>query len=592
MTDLLRRPAGQDARQDVPAPRSRHRPRRWTVPAGPTAVLLVLLVVVAAPLAMVLLTALTGYGDSPSALGDLGDGDLPRILGNTVWLSVLVVMFSTVLAAPLAFLTSWTQLRRHRWIDLLVMVPFMTPPFVAAMAWMDVTRLGGVADMLFGSVVGGAVRGTVNSVWGMALVMSCELFPFLYLLLRTCLDAIPASSVEMASVTGASRWRILARVVLPQVVGPWSLGALILFVRAAGEFGTPVTLGNAIGYPVLVSRIHRDVTIDPLDFSSASVGAALLFTLGISVWCVQQWFSRDARADGRTGRPVSLTLRGSVLALGWSWIGVVALVSVVVPYVSIILGATTILRSRPPTPDNLTLDYFAIVLSSDQAREALTTSALLGAVGATSAVLLALAVTLVTALRGTPRGTQDATSGRLRSRVTDFLAVSPETVPAIVLAIGFIFLWNARWLPWTPYNTPWILVLGYTALFLPMAVQNIKTSAQAVSPAVFEAATVAGASSWLSFRRITVPLLVPGLVAGWLLAFLTGIRELVMASLIRPSDMTLLSPWIMGQFDQGHRTEAMAMTLIGVFSSTVVLLVVQTWLARRTTPRPSGEDAS
>jgi iron(III) transport system permease protein len=577
VTDLRQRPAR--VRRSGPGAR---RPAPSVLP-----VLLVLLVIVAAPLLMVLVTAVTGYDGEPSALGDLADGDLPRVLGNTVWLSTLVVVFSTVMAAPLAFLTSWTPLRRHWWIDIVVMVPFMTPPFVAAMAWMDVTRLGGVADMVFGDLVGSAVRGTVNSVWGMALIMSCELFPFLYLLLRNCLDSVPASTVEMAAVVGASRWTRFSRIIAPQVIGPWSLGALIVFVRAAGEFGTPVTLGNAIGFEVLVSRIHRDVTVDPLDFSSASVAASMLFTLGIGVWCLQQWIGRGQDAGGGVRRPVRITLRGGGRALGWSWVAVVALVAVIVPYISILLGATTVLRSKAPTPDNLTLDYFSIVLGDGRAREALTTSALLGAVGATAAVLLGLAVVLVTALRsrrGTTggTGTTGATgAARPAARLTDFLAVAPETVPAIVLAIGLIFLWNSRWLPATPYNTPWILVIAYAALFLPMAVQNIKTSAQAVSPSVFEAAAVAGASSWLAFRRITLPLLVPGLVAGWLLAFLTGIRELVMASLIRPSDMTLLAPWIMGQFDQGHRAEAMAMTVIGVVSSTVVLLVVQLWLRRR-----------
>ncbi|MDN8849053.1 iron ABC transporter permease, partial [Staphylococcus aureus] len=74
------------------------------------------------------------------------------------------------------------------------------------------------------------------------------------------------------------------------------------------------------------------------------------------------------------------------------------------------------------------------------------------------------------------------------ARAADFLAVAPDTVPGIVLAIGFILLWNAPWLPWSPYGTMGILVMAFTVLFLPMAVQNIKTSAGAVSPSVYEAA--------------------------------------------------------------------------------------------------------
>ena len=553
-------------------------------PAGTTVILLVLVVLVAVPLVSVLATAVTGYGDDPSAVGNLVDGDMPRIIGNTVFLSILVVLFATIMAAPLAFLTSWTRLRRHWWIDIGVMVPFMTPPFAAAMAWMDITRTGGVMDMLLGDLAGDALRATVNSVWGMGLIMACELFPFLYLLLRNCFDAVPASGLEAAAVVGASRWRLITRIVLPQIVGPWSLGALIVFIRAAGEFGTPVTLGNAIGYEVLVSRIQRDVTIDPLDFSSAAAGASALFTLGIAVWALQQLVSRRTRdaggagAGGRVSRPVSIRLGPVGIAAGRTWVGLVALMAIIVPYISIVLGATTILRSKAPALDNLSVDYFAIVLSDDRAVRALTTSALLAAIGATVSVLLALAVTLVTTLRTTrERGKQ----GSPLARVTDFFAVAPETVPAIVLAIGFIFFWNAGWLPASPYGTPAILVIAYAVLFLPMAVQNIKTSADTVTPSVFEAAATSGASPVRTFARVTLPLLLPGLAAGWLLAFLTGIRELVMSSLVRPSNMTLLSPWIMGQFDQGHRAEAMAMTLIGVVSSTIVLVAVQLWLRRR-----------
>ena len=119
-------------------------------------------------------------------------------------------------------------------------------------------------------------------------------------------------------------------------------------------------------------------------------------------------------------------------------------------------------------------------------------------------------------------------------------------------------------------------------MFLPMAVQNVKASLAGVSPTLVEAAHVAGATRLVTLVRIILPLLMPGIIAGWLLAFLVGIRELVMSSLIRPADLNLLSPWIMNQFDQGNRPEAMAMTLIGVVSSTVVLIVVTTVQRRHT----------
>ena len=496
-------------------------------------VLLILLVLVAAPLMSVLVTAVTGYRGEDSALGSLLRLEMLQVIRNTVWLSVLVVFFATLFAAPLAFFRAWTPMRRAGWVEVLVMVPFMTPPLAA------------------------------------------ELFPFLYLILRNAFASIPASQLEMAQVAGASRWQQFSRVVAPTVLGPYSLGALIVFIKAAGEFGTPVTLGNAIGYEVLVSSIHQDVTIDPLNFSKAAASSSVLFTLGVLAWAVQQWAGRGVFASGgRVSRAVNLRPSRSMMALAWIYTAIVFVLCVFIPYISIILAAMTILRSKPPTLDNLTFDYFQIVLTMPSGQEALTRSIVLGAIGATTAVILALAVTVFT-----------MRSRRWPARFSDFLAVAPDTVPGIVLAIGFILLWNSPKLPFTPYGSQLILVMAFTVLFVPMAVQNIKTSAAAMSPTLSEASAVAGATSWQTFTRVTLPMLAPGIFAGWLLAFFVGIRELVMSSLIRPTRINLLAPWIMNQFEQGHRAEAMAMTLIGVGTSTAVLVLIRWWQGRSTSVR-------
>ncbi|WP_288872188.1 iron ABC transporter permease [uncultured Corynebacterium sp.] len=533
-------------------------------------VLIILLILVAAPLVSVLVTAVTGYRGEDSALNTLLRPEMLRVIRNTVWLSILVVFFATLFAAPLAFFRAWTPMRRAGWVEVLIMVPFMTPPFAAAMAWMDFTRLRGVADMLLGPTLGGAARSAVNSVWGMGFIMAAELFPFLYLILRNAFASIPASQLEMAQVAGASRWQQFSRVVAPSVIGPYSLGALIVFIKAAGEFGTPVTLGNAIGYEVLVSSIYQDVTIDPLNFSKAAASSSVLFTLGVMAWAVQQWAGRGVLATGgRVSRAMQLRPSRITMAFAWIYAAVVFTLSVFIPYISIMLASMTILRSKPPTLDNLTFDYFKIVLTMPSGQEALMRSIMLGAVGATTAVLLAVAVTVFT-----------MRNRRWPAHFSDFLAVAPDTVPGIVLAIGFILLWNSPRLPFTPYGSQFILVMAFTVLFVPMAVQNIKTSAAAMSPTLAEASAVAGATSWQTFTRVTLPMLAPGFFAGWLLAFFVGIRELVMSSLIRPTRINLLAPWIMNQFEQGHRAEAMAMTLIGVGTSTLVLVLIRWWQSR------------
>lgn len=539
--------------------------RRRRITGSTLGLLLILLVGVAAPLVAVLVRAVTGYDGQPSALGELADPANLRILTNTVLLGVMVVAFSTLLAAPLAFVMSWTTMRDHRWIDVAIMIPFMTPPYVASLAWLDFTRVNGLAEQLFGSV-GTAISRGIQTPAGMALIMACEVFPFLYLILRNHLDTLPASSDEMARIAGASAWQRFTRILAPLTTSSFSLGALIVFIRAAGEFGAPVTIGNQIGFPVLVSKVYADVTIDPLDFPSAAAFSSVLLALGVTVWGLQQWIGRKPTPfGGRASRRTTVSL-GPARVAGWAWFGVVALLAIVIPYVSVVLGAMTMLRSQPLSLGNLTFDYFGIVLRPGGGLEALMNSAGFSFVAATLSTVLGVAVALVIARRRTAA-----------SRVIDMLAVAPDTVPAIVLAIGFIFFWNARWLPATPYNTGWMLVIAYTIIFLPMVVQNVKSARSGIDDRLLEAATMSGAGPWSSFRRITLPLLVPGIVSGWLLAFLIGIREVVLSSLVRPASMDLLSPWIISEFDQGHRAEAMAMTVIGVVGSTIVLVVVEAW---------------
>jgi iron(III) transport system permease protein len=538
---------------------------------GGTALIVLLGIGVAAPLAAVLIRAVTGYNGQPSALPELVNPRNLETLGNTIVLGVLVVIIATVMAAPLAFAMSWTRMREHQWIEVVLMIPFMTPPYVMSLAWLDFVRVNGLAEQVFGPV-GVVLRNTIESPFGMAFVMASEVFTFLYLILRNHLDSIPASMDEAAQTSGASAEQRFRMILAPLSTTAFSLGALIVFIRAAGEFGTPVTLGNKIGFRVLVSEIYSSVTIDPLDFPTAAALSSVLLALGITVWGLQQWISRKPTPfGGRAARRATVNLPPLARAGAWGWLALVVLLSVVVPYVAILLGSMTILRSQPLSLENLTFDYFAIVMQPGAGLTPLLNSATLALISATIATALGVASALAI-----------ARLKRLWSgRVIDLLSVASDTVPAIVLAIGFIFLWNSPWLPVTPYNTSAMVVIGYVVVLLPMVVQNVKNSRDAIDERLLEAATISGAGTLYTLRRIMLPLLMPGIITGWLLGFLLALREVVFSSLVRPASLDLLSPWIMNEFDQGHRAEAMAMTVIGVLGSVVVLVIVDTFRRKR-----------
>lgn len=542
---------------------------------GTTALIVLLAIGVAAPLVAVLMRAFTGYNGQPSALPELADPRNLETLGNTIMLGLLVVVIATIMAAPLAFAMSWTRMREHQWIEVVLMIPFMTPPYVMSLAWLDFIRVNGLAEQLFGPV-GVAMRHMIESPFGMAFVMASEVFTFLYLILRNHLDSIPASMDEAAQASGASAGQRFRKILAPLSTTAFSLGALIVFIRAAGEFGTPVTLGNKIGFRVLVSEIYASVTIDPLDFPTAAALSSVLLALGVTVWGLQQWISRKPTPfGGRAAKRATVTLAPAAAVAAWGWLALVVVLSVVIPYVAIVLGAMTILRSQPLSLDNLTFEFFAIVMQPGAGLTPLQNSATLALISATLATALGVAGALAIA----------RLKRRWSGKLIDLLSVASDTVPAIVLAIGFIFLWNSPWLPITPYNTPAMVVIGYVIVLLPMVVQNVKNSRDAIDDRLLEAATISGAGTFYTLRRIMLPLLMPGIITGWLLGFLLALREVVFSSLVRPAALDLLSPWIMSEFDQGHRAEAMAMTVIGVLGSVLVLVIVDTLRRRRQAAR-------
>ena len=524
-------------------------------------------VLIAAPLLMVLLRALApdGVFAPGEAVDTLTAGASVRIIWNTVVLGALVCLGSTLFAAPLAFLMSMTDLRRHRWIDIAVIIPFMTPPYINSIAWIIFMRRRGYLEQLVGEGAAGVLQDAFFTPVGMAMVMSFNLFPFLYLILRNSLDNIGASPDEAGAVHGGGFRYRLRRIIVPLLLSGYSMGILLVFIKSAGEFGTPITLGNRIGFIVLVSEIYQNTSIFPIDFGAAAALSSVLMSIGIGAWFFQQWFvsrRHDRALSGRATRRATIEL-GRWRPLAWSVVAVVFLLSIVIPYLTVFASAFTRLESAGVTFDNLTLLNFQLLFDARSgALAALGNSFRFALIAATITAIIGIMVALLTVRRGG--------SG---ARSVDFLALAPDMVPAIVVVVGLIFFWNAVWQPVPIYNTVWMLVLTYVVLYVPFSVQNVKAVYGQLGTSLFEAAQVAGGSWWFRTRRILLPLIAPGILAGWIMAFSISMRELVGSLLVRPPNVEVLSTYIFREFEQGNRSLGMALTIVGVFTTTAVLIV-------------------
>lgn len=526
-----------------------------------------LLFLVVCPLLSVFLKAVVLDGRlalSPAA-AVLGAPENLRMIANSLLLGVLVVLTSTVIAAPLAYLFSRTDMARHRAFDILFLVPFMTPPYIASMGWILFMQKRGLLSQLVPGLPDGAPA--FFTLGGLVLVMSLHVFPFLLTLLRNAMDNIPSSLEESAAVLGARFPLRCRRVLLPLLAGNYAIGALLVFVKTLSEYGTPYTLGRRIGFDVFTTDIHRYAAVAPISFGKAAVLASVLVTICLLLWMVQNAITRrkSYRLVGGRGVRLALTpLRGAARVLAWGYVALVLFLAIGIPYFSVIATSLIRLRGYGLAAGNFTLAHYAeLFADNENAVSAMANSLFLGVTAATLCAVLGTAVVLaVRRARGR--------TGRL----LEAAGLLPEMLPGIVLVIGLMLFWNGIYDVLPLYNTLGILVVTYTALFLPYTIQYVTSSFTQISGSLLDAGRVFGGSRFYIFRRITFPLLLKGIAAGWMMTFIISVRELVAPSLIAPPNTLVVSTYIMREFEQGSVSLGMCMAVLCVGLTTAALLVL------------------
>ncbi len=480
------------------------------------------------------------------------DGPLLEVLGNSIVLGVMVVLGATLLAGPLAYLAARTEFGRHRWLDIAVLIPFMTPPYIASMGWILFMQPRGLLDQYLPFLA--ITRPVFFSPVGIALVMALNLYPFLYLILKNAFRAIGGSLEDAASVCGGDPLYRFRRITVPLVFSSYAMGALLVFVKTISEFGTPATLGRRVGFYVLTTEIYRYTSNWPIDFERAAALSSVLLITSMIVWYVQSMLSERHRYSvvGEGGGRARAVVLGRWKAISWAFVAFVLVLSVGVPYLSIVGTSLMDVRGYGFVPGNFTLEHFAAIFAvGSGANEALLTSLRLSTF---AAVLTLLFGTFFAIVISRTRG--------FFSRVTDIGSLMSNTIPGVVVVVGLIMFWNSRWNPIPLYNTDGILVVTYTVLFLPFTVQYVKSSLSQIGTSVFDAARVSGGSRLYTLRRVLLPLVRSGMIAGATMTFIIGVRELVGSLMIRPPGTETAATFIFRQFEQGAAQLGMAMSLV------------------------------
>lgn len=530
-----------------------------------TMLLLLLSGLILCPLLAVFAQAVIRDGrlDFYQAWASISNAKNVQTIVNSLLLGVSVVLCASLVALPTAFLLARTKLGQKRWLDIVFMIPFMTPPYIASMGWILFMQKKGLFQQLFPAT--GAWSEHFFCFGGLVLVMSLHVFPFLMTMMKNAMLNIPVSLEESGAVFGAGFGMRLRKIFAPLLTGNYAIGALLVFVKTLSEYGTPYTLGRRIDFYVFTTDIHRYSTTAPIDFGRSASLSAILIGICLVMWLLQNFVTEKSSyglLSGKGSRTTELALSLPRKILSGVWIGLVILFAIGVPYFSIISTSLIKLRGFGLAAGNFVLDHYAELFQSPRALSAIWNSLILAVSAASICSLLGTIVVLfVQRAKG------------VWKKLLEGISLLPEMLPSIVLIIGIMLFWNAIYKILPLYNTLGIMILAYVVLYLPYTVQYVTSAFTQINPHLLEAGRSFGASPHYVFRRITLPLISRGIIAGGMMIFIIAFRELVTASLIAPPNTLVVSTYINREFEQGSVSSGMAMAVLCVLITCAALLL-------------------
>lgn len=534
------------------------------ISAGTLAVLLVL---VGLPPLFIILQAifprfsagsLEGAFSGVAAL--IADPQLPMMLGGTLWVACGVALMSVLIGLPLGVLRGLFNVPLPRLWDVLFLIPFLTPPYIAALAWTLLLQSNGYLQQL----TGWDLNDLLFSRSGIVLVMTLNIFPVVYFAVSRSLLASGQRLAIVARVHGASAWRAFWHITLPMLSPALAAGMLLAFTLAIEEYGVPAALGPRAGLLMLTVGIEKKLADWPIDLPGASLLSLLLMAVALLAWWLQKRLTGDKEVTSVTGKPGE----NSGAELGWLALPAALLMASVGGVAVMLPGASMVLTSLMSTlsggihGDNFTLRHFtALFAQQGDALSALGTS-----------LSLALASALIVGVIGLLAAWLVLVQKMKGSAIVDALSLMPAALPGVVVGVGLILLWNQPFWPVSPYNTGFMLLLSYCCLLLPWPVRYAGSALRQLGHNLEPAARVHGATPLQALRLIVLPLIFPALLAAMLMVFAIASRELVTSLLLAPAGTQTVAVFIWRQFEQGSPGQGMAMASLTLFTGLGLML--------------------
>lgn len=492
----------------------------------------------------------------------INDQALFQAFKNSMFIAVGATFISLITGVPMAWAVSRTDIPLKNFIRNLTTVSMVTPPFLGAIAWIFLLGPGsGKFNMLFKKLFNTQLTlFNIFSLEGITFVIAMYVYPFVFIYTASALDNMDANLEDAANILGSSKWKTAFRITLPLVSPAIISGAILSFLEAMALFGVPAVLGKSRGIFTLTTRIYQLFNYPPNFQQGAAMAVPLIIITGVLL-IFQYLYLRKKQftiISGKSSQPMLIRLgfaKWPVLA----YCLLIICLSVVLPYIMLLLISLSKVWGTPFTLSNVTFDNFEFILFRyNLSQRAFINSFFLSFAAATIAVVLGLIIAIY-----------NKRTENIGRRFLHYMMVLPFAVPGIAMAVAFLWAYISP--PFNLYGTIWILLVAYIARRIPLCYMNCSDAMTQINFELEESARILG-SSWLkSIVAITVPLLKLSLVSGWMLVFITSFRELSASILLYSPNSEVIAVTIITLFEEGE-FEALAALSIVILAITLLFI--------------------
>ncbi len=492
-----------------------------------------------------------------------------RLFWNSVRYAVGVASFAFFVGTALAWINERTNTPLKSLFYALSLIPLVIPGILFTVAWilLGSPKIGIINLTLMDWFGLQSAPFDIYTLWGMIWVDGLHYSPMAFLLMTAAFRAMDPSLEESATMSGANVlqviWHVTLKLAWPAIFATF----LILFVRAIESFEVPALLGLPVGIQVFTSSIYQAIHRYPSQVGLASSYAVtLLLITSVGIFFISRLSASGSKYSTMTGKG----FRPRQIDLGrWRWVAAAIFfvyfsLIVLLPFLVLLWSSFQKFYSVPTMEalKSLTLDPYRFVFSYPNLTRSVWNSLLLSFGSATLIMLITSVICWIVVKTKLP--------GRW---LLDNLASLPMVFPGLVLGLSLmIFYLNVDI---GVYGTMWIMFIAYVTRFMPYGLRFNTTSMMQIHKELEESAAMSGASWGTTFYRVILPLLKPGLLAGWIYIMIVSIRELSSSILLYSPGTEVVSIVIWELWENGQYVELSALGVLFILLLFVLVMIAQ-----------------